>query len=59
MKSKCYFCHSWINDTHDVRMYDGRSVPSCLKCRTLVADAAVEGNISVLFETRQEREDFA
>ncbi|WP_316505549.1 hypothetical protein [Nitrosopumilus sp.] len=56
MKFKCYFCHSWMNDSHDVRMYDGRFVPSCLKCRKLVVDAAVvsDGNTSSLFETTRE-----
>ena len=50
MKS-CYFCHVWIHDSpHKVRMYDGRTVPSCLKCRELVADAVVDSGDCVLFE---------
>jgi len=56
MKSKCYFCHSWLNDFYKVKMYDGRTVPSCLKCRELVADAVVDCGDCVLFE---ESEDLA
>jgi len=50
MKSKCYFCHVWLQDAHKVRMYDGRIIPSCLKCRELVADAVVDSSDCVLFE---------
>jgi len=49
---KCYFCHSWLYDAHKVRMYDGRTVPSCLKCRELVADAVVDsGDYVILGES--------
>ena len=54
MKFKCYFCHIWLHDSHKVRMYDGTIVPSCLKCRELVADGVVDSNDQIIFEELEE-----
>ena len=37
--TSCYFCKDVTHNPQKVRMWDGKIVPSCYKCREIVVDA--------------------
>ena len=46
MRKKCYFCNILLHNFIPVKMYDGRTVPSCHICRGLVADTKSDFGLS-------------